>query len=159
MLPLFRAGGPARRSVDRLVNLFYTQALQELCNAADQDYPEHRLPVPVRFILDDFAANASIPDFDKMISVIRSREISVSIILQSLSQLNSMYGTDRANTILNNCDHCLYLGGQDVDTAKYISFKANKSVTNILEMPLGNAWLFERGQKPAQVEKYELQLE
>ena len=54
---------------DRLANLFYTQALQSLCASADKDYPDHRLPVPVRFILDDFAANAEIPDFDKIISV------------------------------------------------------------------------------------------
>lgn len=146
------------RSMDRLINLFYMQALHELCSAADRDFVGHRLPVPVRLILDDFAANVYIPDFDKITSVIRSREISVSIILQSLSQLYSMYGEDKAKTILNNCDHCLYLGGQDVDTARYISFKANKSVHSILNMPLENAWLFERGKMPLQVEKYHLQM-
>lgn len=146
------------RSMDRLVNLFFTQALHELCNAADKS-EGYRLAVPVRLILDDFAANVYIPDFDKITSIIRSREISVSIILQSLSQLYSMYGVDKANTILNNCDHCLYLGGQDVDTARYISFKANKSVNSILNMPISDAWLFERGKEPVQVEKYQLQME
>lgn len=145
------------RSMDRLINLFYTQALHELCNSADKDYPEHRLDIPVRLILDDFAANACIPDFDQITSVIRSREISVSIILQSLSQINSMYGMEKASTILNNCDHCLYLGGQDADTAKYISIKANKSVNTILNMPLDEAWLFERGSEPERVEKYRLE--
>ena len=76
------------RSMDGLVSLFYTQALHTLCASADRDYPDHRLPVPVRFIFDDFATNARIPDFDKIISVIRSREIYVSVILQSLSQLD-----------------------------------------------------------------------
>lgn len=144
------------RSMDRLVNLFYTQAFQVLCNSADKDYPDHRLPVPVRFILDDFAANAEIPDFDKMISVIRSREIYVSVILQSLSQLNAIYGQDRAMTIINNCDNCLYLGGQDVDTAKYISYKANKTVDSILNLPLEEAYLFTRGSRPRQVRKFDI---
>lgn len=144
------------RSADRLVNLFYTQALHALCASADRDYPDHRLPVPVRFILDDFAANAEIPDFDKIISVVRSREIYVSVILQSLSQLNSIYGKDRAMTIVNNCDNCLYLGGQDVDTAKYISFKANKTVDTILNLPLDAAYLFTRGLAPRLVKKFDL---
>ena len=143
------------RSADRLVNLFYTQALQTLCSVADS-YPDHRLPVPVRFILDDFAANAEIPDFDKIISVIRSREIYVSIILQSLSQLNAIYGEHRTKTIVNNCDNCLYLGGQDTETAQYISFKANKSTDTILNLPLDTAYLFTRGSRPRTVKKYDL---
>lgn len=147
------------RSMDRLTDLFYTQALHELCHSADLNVPSHRLTVPVRLILDDFAANVYIPDFDKITSVIRSREISVSIILQSLSQLDSMYGEAKARTILNNCDHCLYLGGQDIDTARYISVKTNKSINNILNMPLDKVWMFERGTEPVQVEKYSLQME
>lgn len=144
------------RSMDKMANLFYTQALQVLCQSADKDYEDHRLPVPVRFILDDFAANVYIPDFDKIISVIRSREIYVSIILQSISQLNALYGDDRAKTILNNCDNCLYLGGQDVETAAYIGVKANKTSNTILNMPLGEAYLFTRGKEPQKVTKYDI---
>ena len=109
------------------------------------------------FVMDDFAANAVIPDFDKVISVIRSREIYVSLILQSLSQLDSMYGKDRAMTIINNCDSCLYLGGQDVETARYIAVKASKTANNILTLPIDAALLFVRGQKPQQVTKYRLE--
>lgn len=144
------------RSKDRIISLFYTQALQALCNSADFDYEDCRLPVPVRFILDDFATNAYIPDFDKIISVIRSREIYVSIILQSITQLDALYGSSNAKTIINNCDNCLYLGGQDIDTAKYMSFKANKSITTILNMPLDEAYLFTRGREPRIVEKYDI---
>jgi len=144
------------RSSDRLINLFYTQALQTLCRSADQDYPDHRLPVPVRFILDDFATNTRIPDFDNIISVIRSREIYVSIIVQSLSQLDALYGPERAKTIINNCDNCLYLGGQDVETARYISVKANRTADSILNMPLGEAYLFTRGSAPRKVRKFDL---
>jgi len=144
------------RSLDRLVTLFYTQALQALCASADQK-EDHRLPVPVRFFLDDFAANVFIPDFEKTTSIIRSREISVSIILQSLSQLDDLYGHAKALTILNNCDHLLYLGGQDIETARYISVKANRSIHSILDMPLESAWLFTRGSEPESVRKYRLE--
>ena len=144
------------RSMDRLISLFYTQALHELCTSADADYPDHRLPVPVRFILDDFATNACIPDFHNITSVIRSREISVSIILQSITQLNALYGPANAEAIINNCDNCLYLGGQDVETARFMSVKANKTVDTILNMPLTDAWLFTRGQRPQKIEKFDL---
>ncbi len=87
---LFLTISDTDRSMDDFINLFYTQAFHELCNSADHDYPDGRLKVPVRFFLDDFAANVFIPDFDKTISTIRSREIAVSIILQSLSQLEDM---------------------------------------------------------------------
>ena len=152
---LFLTISDTDRSLDPLAALFYTQAIQELCMVADQK-PEHRLDIPVRFYLDDFAANVTIPDFDKIISVIRSREISVSVILQSLSQLESLYGHARALTILNGCDNMLYLGGQDVETARHISLKANKPVSAILNMPLDNAWLFTRGREPQQVRKYDV---
>lgn len=154
---LFLSVSDTDRSMDRLSNLFYAQALQALCNSADNDYPDHRLPVPVRIILDDFATNVYIPDFDKIISVIRSREIYVSIILQSISQLESLYGSARASTILNNCDHCLYLGGQDVETARYISVKANCRMDTVLNMPLDDAYLFTRGSRPRKVSKFRLE--
>lgn len=144
------------RSLDRMVSLFYTQVLQELCNQADR-MPDGRLEMPVRLILDDFAANVSIPDFDKIISVIRSREISVSIILQSISQLEDIYGLQKAMTIINNCDSLLYLGGLDVQTASYIAVKANKAASTILNMPLDQAQLFIRGSSPRVVGKYRLE--
>ena len=145
------------RSMDRIAALLYTQALQVLCSSADAQ-PTRRLKVPVRLILDDFAAaaDACIPDFDRITSVIRSREISVSVILQSLSQLEASYGHSRAMTIINNCDHLLYLGGQDMETARYVATRANKSMTRILQMPLDCAWLFERGTDPRQVLKFNL---
>lgn len=144
------------RSQDKLVNLFYTQALHYLCESADKNYPDHKLKIPVRIILDDFAANACIPDFDKIISVIRSREIYVSIILQSISQLEGLYGHAKAMTIINNCDNCLYLGGQDVETAEYIATKVNKTANTILNLPLNSAFLFTRGSEAKLVEKYDI---
>lgn len=145
------------RSMDKLAGAFMTQALQNLCRSADKDYAEHRLPIPVRFYLDDFATNLVIPDFDNIISVIRSREIYVSIILQSVTQLDALYGPARAKTIINNCDQMLYLGGQDIETAALISERSNKPLHTILSMPLGKAYLFIRGRAPIYTEKYEAQ--
>ena len=141
-------------SLQNLTSLFYTQALQALIAEADSR-PDSRLQIPVRLYLDDFA-NLIIPDMDKTISVIRSREISVSIVLQSVTQLDGLYGHDKAMTIIDNCDHLLYLGGQSVETARFISTKANKPASAILNLPLGKAWLFERGNSPREVKKYDL---
>lgn len=141
-------------SLSNLTSLFYTQALQALIAEADS-LPDNRLQIPVRLYLDDFA-NLIIPDMDKTISVIRSREISVSIVLQSITQLEGLYGHDKAMTIIDNCDHLLYLGGQSVETARFISTKANKPASAILNLPLGKAWLFERGNSPREVKKYDL---
>ena len=144
------------RSMDRLISLFYTQALHALCDSADNDYPDHRLKIPVRFILDDFATNAVVPDFQNIISVIRSREIYVSVILQSITQLDGIYGPSNAKTIVNNCDNLLYLGGQDIDTARYISLKTNRPLSDILDMPLDRCWLLTRGRRARLVEKFDL---
>lgn len=141
-------------SLQNLTSLFYTQALQMLIAEADSR-PDNRLQIPVRLYLDDFS-NLIIPDMDKTISIIRSREISVSIALQSVTQLEGQYGHAKAMTIIDNCDHLLYLGGQSVETARFISTKANKPASAILNLPLGKAWLFERGNSPREVKKYDL---
>ena len=152
---LFLSVSDSDRSQDALINLFYTQALQYLMAAADSR-PDSRLPIPVRFILDDFSTNTVIPDFDKIISVIRSREIYVSLIIQSLSQLDSLYDHAKAQTIINNCDHCLYLGGTDIQTAEYFAKKFNCQVSTVLNLPLNGLFIFERGSEPRKARKYEL---
>lgn len=141
------------RSMDKLINVFYTQAFQVLTTSADQE-PNHHLQVPVRFILDDFATNAFIKDFDNITSVIRSREIYVSVIIQSMSQLASLYGHNKALTISNNCDNWLYLGGQDVETATLFAKKTNRPVVEVLQMDLDAAYLFTRGTVSKKTKKY-----
>lgn len=142
------------RSMDKLASAFVTQAISSLCRSADRNRPSCRLPVPVRFYLDDFATNLQIPHFDKIISVIRSREIYVSVILQSITQLESLYGRPRASTIINNCDQMLYLGGQDLDTVRLISERSNQPFHSILSMPLDKAYIFIRGCNFVLAEKY-----
>ena len=143
------------RSMDKLVTLFYTQAMQELCSFADH-CPGSALPVPVRLYLDDFATNCRIPDFDNLISVIRSRGIAVSVILQNLTQLESLYGQAKAMTIAGNCDHIVYLGGQDPATARYIATLATRTVDTIMRLPVGRICVFERGQRARMAQVYDL---
>ena len=149
---LFLTISDTDRSLDKLADAFMTQALQQLCLCADMS-PCHRLDIPVRLYLDDFANTIYIPDFDKIISVIRSREISVSVMLQSITQLITLYGESCANTIINNCDKLLYLGGQDLTTAGMIAEKANKTKDSILSMDLDDAYLFVRGARPQKARK------
>lgn len=140
------------RVFDGIVNVFHTQTLQLLCAEADKN-EDGRLKVPVRIIMDDFAASAKIPDFDKVISVIRSRDISVSLILQSMTQLEGMYGEAAATTIVNNCDHLLYLGCQDQKTAEFIGCRAYKTPETILCKPTDKAYLLTNGEKARLVDK------
>lgn len=140
------------RTFDQLVNIFYSQALDVLCSEADKG-KNGRLKVPVRIIMDDFAASATIPNFDKIISVIRSRDIYVSLIIQSLSQLETMYSHAESLTIINNCDHILYLGSQDMETANYIASRANKTPEQIMTMPRDKAYLITTGEKARMVDK------
>ena len=99
--------------------LMYSQLFNLLCDKAD-DFYGGRLPVHVRLILDEFANIGQIPNFDKLIATIRSREISASSILQSQSQLKTIY-KDAADTIVGNCDSTLFLGGKEKSTLKEIS--------------------------------------
>ena len=94
-----------------VVSIMYLQLFNLLCDKADDVY-NGRLPVHVRMLLDEFANIGQIPQFEKLIATIRSREISASIILQSKSQLKAIY-KDNADTIEGNCDTTLFLGGKE----------------------------------------------
>ena len=102
-----------------VIAILQSQLFNLLCDKADDVYGG-RLPVHVRCILDEFANIGQIPNFDKLIATIRSREISASIILQSQSQLKTIY-KDAADTIVGNCDTTLFLGGKEKSTLKEIS--------------------------------------
>ncbi len=102
-----------------VIAMLQSQLFNLLCDKADDVYGG-RLPVHVRCLLDEFANIGQIPNFDKLIATIRSREISASIILQSQSQLKTIY-KDAADTIVGNCDTTLFLGGKEKSTLKEIS--------------------------------------
>ena len=106
-------------SFNFLVSILYTQLFQQLFYAADHIH-KGSLPVPVHFLMDEFA-NVSLPDdFDKILSVMRSRGVSVSIILQNLAQLKALF-EKQWESIVGNCDEFLYLGGNEQSTHKYVS--------------------------------------
>ena len=116
-------------SFNFLVSILYTQLFQQLFFLADHKYGGN-LPVHVHFVMDEFA-NVSLPDdFDKILSVMRSREVSVSIILQNLAQLKALF-EKQWESIVGNCDEFLYLGGNEQSTHKYVSELLGKETIDL----------------------------
>jgi len=116
-------------SFNFIVALAYSQLFNLLCDRADNDFGG-RLPVPVRAILDEFSNIGLIPNFEKLIATIRSREISACVILQAQSQLKSIY-KDNCDTIAGNCDTMLFLGGKEKTTLDEISKMLGKETVDM----------------------------
>ncbi|MCL2053019.1 MAG: type IV secretory system conjugative DNA transfer family protein [Oscillospiraceae bacterium] len=116
-------------SFNFIIAIMYTQLFNILCDKADDVYGG-RLPVHVRFILDEMANIGQIPKFEKLIATIRSREISASIILQAQSQLKAIY-KDNVDTIIGNCDTTLFLGGKEKTTLKELSEVLGKETIDL----------------------------
>ena len=106
-------------SYNFLVSILYTQIFQNAFYRADNNY-RGALPIPVHFLMDEFANVALPDDFDKILSVMRSRNVFVSIILQNLSQLKALF-EKQWESIVGNCDQFLYLGGNEQSTHKYVT--------------------------------------
>lgn len=116
-------------SYNFLVSILYTQLFQQLFYLADHKHGGS-LPVHVHFLMDEFA-NVSLPDdFDKILSVMRSREVSVSIILQNMAQLKALF-EKQWESIVGNCDQFLYLGGNEQGTHKYVSELLGKATIDM----------------------------
>lgn len=116
-------------SLNFIVGMLYTQLFQQLYYLADTVHAG-RLPVHVHFVMDEFS-NVALPDeFDKLLSTMRSREISVSIILQNLAQLKALF-KDTWESIVGNCDEFLYLGGNEQSTHKYVSELLGKATIDL----------------------------
>ena len=124
-------------SFNFLVSILYTQLFQQLFYIADHKYGGS-LPVHCHFLMDEFS-NVSLPDdFDKILSVMRSRGVSVSIILQNLAQLKALF-EKQWESVVGNCDEFLYLGGNEQSTHKYVSELLGKETidTNTYGKSLG----------------------
>ena len=117
---------------DFLSSMVIMQMFNTLCTKADDEYGG-RLPVHVRCLLDEFA-NIKIPDMHRLISVIRSREISAALIIQAQSQIKAIY-KDNADTITGNCDATLFLGGKEKTTLKEMSELLGKETIDLLTLP------------------------
>ena len=138
------------------VNMFYAQAFKQLFEYAE-NRPDGVLPIPVHVLCDDFATGSRVLNFPEYISIFREKGISVTLLLQSESQLEQMYGTDNATTIINNCDSYIYLGGMDLRTAQNISLRLNAPLDEVLYMSIGQEVLFRRGQRPIITRRYDIQ--
>ena len=159
-------------SFNYLIGMFYTQTFQQLYNLADRKYGG-RLPVHVHFLMDEFANVALPDDFEKLLATMRSREISVSIIIQNMAQLKALF-KDSWESIVGNCDTFVYLGGNEQSTHEYVSKLMGKGTIDTTTHGLNKtgrelltsdevrmldnryALLFIRGERPIVDEKFDL---
>lgn len=152
---LFIITSPVNPAANVFVNIFYSQLFKELF-----EYAETKaggvLPIPVHVLCDDFACGAAISNFPEYISIFREKGISVTMLLQSESQLEAMYGANNAKTIINNSDTYIYMGGSDLATARNISARLNVPLDEVLYMPLGREVIFRRGSRPFETERYDI---
>lgn len=151
---LFVTTSPVNKTMQKLTDMFFTDAFRRLFEYAES-LPEKELPLPVHLICDDFATGCRIPDFHEYISVFCAKKISVTLLLQSESQLSSMYGQGEATTIINNCDTYVYFGGMDKETCHNISIRRNIPIEDVYEMPLEKVMVFRRGSNPKTARRYQ----
>lgn len=150
---LFVVSSPVNQGLNAFVSLFYAMAIKELFEFAET-CPGGKLPIATHILCDDFATGAPIPQFDQYISIIREKELSVTLLCQSETQLESLYGRAGAITVINNCDSYVYTGGMDLETARRIGQRLNLPPDEILAMELGKFTVFRRGCKPVVARRY-----
>ncbi|MCR5323757.1 MAG: type IV secretory system conjugative DNA transfer family protein [Lachnospiraceae bacterium] len=152
---LFITTSPINKALQNYVNILYADMFRELFETAEAA-KDGRLKIPVHIICDDFACGSKIVDFEDYISIFRAAGISVTMLLQSESQLTSMYGEYAAITIINNCDTYVYMGGMDIRTCHSISERMNKPVNKVMSMPLEQVVVFRRGNEPYVSRRYQI---
>ena len=152
---LFVTTSPVNKALHSFTAIFYAQLFKVLFEKAQQS-PNGELPIPVHVIADDAATGCKIPNLAEYLSICREARISVMLLLQSESQLASIYGSDDATTILNNCDTLVYTGSMDLKTAKTFSERANLPLGDVLYMPVGQVMIFRRGEKPIIAQRYNI---
>lgn len=153
---LFVSSSAVNPSLQYFINMFYAQAFKTLFEYAENQ-PDGRLPIPVHVLCDDFATGGRIMNFPEYISIFREKQISVTLLLQSESQLETMYGKGNATTIINNCDTYLFMGGMDLQTGHSVSMRLNVPLEEVLYMPIGQEVVFRRGQRPVLTTRYNIQ--
>lgn len=151
---LFICMSPVSTAHKRFATLLYSQLFKNLYELAERQ-EDGRLPHPVNIICDDFGTSP-IQDFPEMISIMREKNISTTILLQSLSQLEHTYGSSGAVAICDNCDRTVYLGSNNLSSADEISRRADAPLQDVLNMPLGKEYFFERGRYPVLSKSYDV---
>lgn len=152
---LFISTSPVNPSLNCFINMYYAQMFKGLFEYAET-LPDGRLPIPVSVLCDDFATGSRILNFPEYISIFREKGISVTLLIQSESQLEAMYSCEDSVTIINNCDTYVYLGGMDLRTCRNISERLNTMLEDVMWMPIGKEIIFRRGQRPVITERYNI---
>lgn len=152
---LFVTSSAVNPALSCFVNIFYAQVFKSLFEYAETR-EDGSLPIPVHVLCDDFATGSRINNFPEYISIFREKKISVTLLLQSESQLETMYGDGNATTIINNCDTYLYFGSMDLKTSRNISIRLNEPIDDVLYMPIGDVYVFRRGQRPIKTKRYNI---
>lgn len=153
---LFITTSPVNSSLNSFISTFYGTVFKDLFEFAEEQ-ADGRLPIPVDVLADDFATGCPVNMFEQYVSVFREKGLSVTALIQSESQLSSLYGSEKATTIINNCDTIVFLGGMDLETGKNISMRANRPLEDILYLPIGSEIIFRRGmKKPIFTKRYNI---
>lgn len=152
---LFVTSSPVNPSLNCFISMFYGTAFKALFEYAEEQ-PKGELPVHVDVLADDFATGCPVNMFDQYISIFREKGLSCTILIQSESQLSSLYGQEKSTTIITNSDTIVYMGSMDLDTGRNISLRANRPLDEILYMPIGAEIIFRRGQKPIFTKRYNI---
>jgi len=151
---LFITTSPMNFTLQNYINVLYADMFRSLFEKAESNINYH-LNVPVHIICDDFACGSRIIKFEDYISIFRAAGMSVTLLLQSESQLISMYGYEEATTIINNCDTYIYMGGMDIKTCNSIAQRTNRPLHQIMSLPLEKVIVFRRGSKPFEGRRYQ----
>ena len=145
---------PVNKQSHAFCNLFLSSMFKSMFEIA-QKRPNGKLPRPVRLIADDFAT-MPIVGFEEFISVCREIQFSCCLLLQSESQLQKVYSEDGATTIINCCDNYVFMGANDLHTAKHVSERADIPLSETLSLPTGKEIVFMRGHKPVFCNRYKI---
>lgn len=151
---VFITTSPINQTLQNFVNILYADLFRSLFETAE-GRADYRLKVPVHIICDDFACGSRIHKFEDYISIFRAAGISVTLLLQSESQLESMYGETEATTIINNCDTYVYMGGMDILTCEHIAKRVNKPLSKVMAMEKEKVYVFRRGAAPVEAKRYQ----
>ena len=146
---------PVNMDSYRYISVFYRTLFKSLFELSEEG-KDRVLPYPVHILCDDFATGCAVPHFADLISLMREKRISVTMLIQSESQLAKIYGHSDATTIINNCDTYIYMGGQDLETSINIGRRTNKPCNEILQLPVGTEYFIRRGQKPFRTKVYNI---
>lgn len=152
---LFISTSAVNPALHCFVNLFYGQCFKSLFEYAEAQ-PDGHLPIDVHILCDDFATGCKVNHFVDHISIFREKGLSVTLLLQSESQLAQMYGSRDATTIINNASSYVFLGSMDLQTGRSISTRLNVPLDEILYMPIGQEIVFHYGQKPVITKRYNI---